>query len=156
MDTLLRSKFSMHQSRFVHHEKLRSSPVKICSHGKLRSSPVKFHSSPVKFRLSPAKFRPKAVKQPPLSLNFNITSFVFGGHAGRVIISIYYGGYFGRNLIGGCLGPFSKFRYGTSLGEWISSILAAPPAAFTPPFPFPPSSSDSKFQCCGQSFRRVR
>ena len=55
------------------------------------------------------------------------------------------------------LGPFSRFRYGSLCGKWISSTIAVPPCrAHPPPSPFPPSSSDSKFQCCGQSFMRVR
>ena len=35
------------------------------------------------------------------SFIFRITSFDFGGHTGRIIISIYYGGKFSRNFTGG-------------------------------------------------------
>ena len=115
------------RARFVHHGKLRSLPVKIRSHRKLRSLPVKirshgkFRSSPVKFHSSPIKFR----------LSLLSSSAVRRAASSSLFITAA----FGRNLIEGCLELFSRLRYGTLVGEWISSFLAAHPCRVHPPFP---------------------
>ena len=84
-----------------------------------------------------------------------ITSFVFGGQAGRVIISIYNSGFWPqshRGLFGTILKASLRY-FGWRMDFVVSS---GTPLPRSPPFPFPPSSSDSKFQFHGQSFMRVR
>ena len=139
------------RARFVHHGKLRSASIKIRSPQKTSSvTSQDSFSQKASFVTSQDSFSRKvSFVTSQVSLITNqvsfITSFVFGGQAGRVIISIYNSG-FGRNLIEGCLELFSRLRYGTLVGEWISSFLAAPPCRVHPPhFPSLPHRRTQSF-----------
>ena len=96
----------------IHHSsiKIRHSSSKIHSSfftGKICSSrKVSFITSQVSLITSQVSFITSQVlsnggQAAAFSLIFSITSFVVGGHAGHIIISIYYGGKFSRNLISG-------------------------------------------------------
>ena len=141
-----------------------SSRARFAHHGKLRSLPVKIRSSQkASFVTSQDSFSRKAsFVTNQASLIFNrvsfITSKVWLRRSGGPRHHLHLSRRLFRPLsYRNGLGPFSRFRYGSLCGKWISSTIAVPPCrAHPPPSPFPPSSSDSKFQCCGQSFMRVR